>query len=161
MKGNKGYIVVIVLLVVLLGLTGAYAVLGPNGFKTTETTKAFFDDTMNLQSTLSYYVGCSYSDAFGVYSKAEILSGKTEDGEKITDNENNILPELIYTNDTIDYKSDKAYKLNLEYVNTTLKVDMRKYEGNIEFYVVDGDVVKIKVISEPEWWNEAFDGLKI
>ncbi|MEE0831124.1 MAG: hypothetical protein UIM26_06625, partial [Longicatena sp.] len=42
---------------------------------------------LTLQSNLSYYVGASYSDSFGVYTKEEILLGKTEDGEKIKDNE--------------------------------------------------------------------------
>lgn len=159
MKENKKYILIIILLLILLGATAAYAILGPNGYKTTEKGKAFFDDTLELQSTLSYYVGASYSDAFGVYSKTEILSGVTEDGEKIKDNEENLLPTLIELNETADYKGDtKAYKLNMDNVKVTLGLNLEDYEG-VTFYVVDGDILKVKLDSTPEWWNNNYDGM--
>jgi len=154
---------VIIILVILLCLSGAYIVLGPNGYKTSSQAKAFLDDVLELQSTMSYYVGSSYSDAFGVYSKYEILSGKTEEGEIIKDNEDNLLPDLIDVNDTIDYKgNEKAYKLKLDHVKTTLKIDISNYDG-ITFYIVEGDIIKVVIDDSlvSEWWSSNFDGLKI
>ena len=155
---NKKYIFIIIILVILLGLSVAYAILGPNGYKTTEKGKSFFDDVIVLQSNLSYYVGASYSDSFGVYSKEEILLGKTEDGEKIKDNQDNVLPTLVVEENAEKYKEGNAYELNMEYVNTTLGTKIPEYEG-VKFYVVEGDLVKVKLDGTPEWWNNNYNGL--
>lgn len=155
---NKKNVLIIIILVILLGFSIAYIVLGPNGYKTTEKGKNFFDDVMELQSNLSYYVGASYSDAFGVYTKDEILIGKTADGEKIKDNQDNLLPTLVEEESAQDYKEGKSYKLNMENVKTTLGIKMEDYEG-VTFYVVEGDLVKVKLEVEPEWWNKNYDGL--
>jgi len=156
---DKKNILIIIVLLILLGFTGAYALLGPNGYKTTEKGKAFFNDVIKLQANLSYYVGSSYSDAFGVYSKEEILLGTTTDGEKIKDNMDNLLPTLVEPESAQDYKDDtKSYKLNMENIKTTLGLKMDSYEG-VTFYVVEGDLVKIKLDSKPDWWNENYDDL--
>ena len=105
MKDKKSILIIIVL-VILLGLSVAYIVFGPNGYKTTEKGKEFLDDVLELQSNLSYYVGASYSDAFGVYSKDEILMGKTTEGEKIKDNQDNLLPTLVEEDSVQDYGKD-------------------------------------------------------
>ncbi len=158
MKSKKS-IFVIILLVILLGLSLAYGIFGPNGYKVTEKGTEFFNEVINLQANLSYYVGSSYSDAIGVYSKEEILLGTTADGEKIKDNLDNLLPTLVVPETVQDYKEGaKAYQLNMENVRTTLKIKTPDYEG-ITFYVVDGDLLKIKMESEPEWWNKSYDGL--
>ena len=156
---NKKQTLIIIVLIILLGLTGAYAILGPNGYSTTQEGTAFFDDILELQSTLSYYVGASYSDAFGVYSKAEILAGVTVDGEQIKDNQDNLLPALIDQTDSIDYGDDRvAYKLNMDNVKTTLGINIDNYDG-VTFYVIDGDILKVKLNSVPEWWNNNYNGL--
>ena len=143
---NKKNTLIIILLLILLGFAIAYIVLGPNGYK-------------SLQANLSYYVGASYSDAFGVYSKDEILLGKTVDGEQIKDNQDNLLPTLVDEATAEDYDGEsKAYKLNMEYVETTLGIDIDDYDG-VSFYVVDGDFVKVKLDGEPEWWNNNYDNL--
>ncbi len=156
---NKKNTLIIILLLILLGFAIAYIVLGPNGYKSTQVGKDFFDDVMELQANLSYYVGASYSDAFGVYSKDEILLGKTVDGEQIKDNQDNLLPTLVDEATAEDYDGEsKAYKLNMEYVETTLGIDIDDYDG-VSFYVVDGDFVKVKLDGEPEWWNNNYDNL--
>ena len=156
---NKKNTLIIILLLILLGFAIAYIVLGPNGYKSTQVGKDFFDDVMELQANLSYYVGASYSDAFGVYSKDEILLGKTVDGEQIKDNQDNLLPTLVDEATAEDYDGEsKAYKLNMEYVETTLGIDIVDYDG-VSFYVVDGDFVKVKLDGEPEWWNNNYDNL--
>ncbi len=155
---NKKSTLVIILLVILLVLSIAYIIFGPNGYKSTEKGGKFFDDVIKLQSNLSYYVGASYSDAFGVYSKEEILLGKTEDGEKIKDNQDNLLPTLVEENAETYDGDKKAYKLNMEYVNTTLKLKMDNYEG-ITFYVVEGDLIKVKLDGDIDWWNNNYDSL--
>ncbi len=155
---SKTQTLIIIILVILLALSGAYILLGPNGIKSSQKGEDFFDDMIELQSTLSYYVGSSYSDSFGVYTKEEILSGKTADGEQIKDNQDNLLPTLI-EEETLDYKDDKkAYKLNMENVETTLGVSIDDYEG-VTFYVVDGDLVKVKLDSMPDWWSNNFNSI--
>ena len=156
---NKKNTLIIILLLILLGFAIAYIVLGPNGYKSTQVGKDFFDDVMELQANLSYYVGASYSDAFGVYSKDEILLGKTVNGEQIKDNQDNLLPTLVDEGTGEEYDGEsKAYKLNMEYVETTLGIDIDDYDG-VSFYVVDGDFVKVKLDGEPEWWNNNYDNL--
>ena len=156
---NKKNTLIIILLIILLGFAIAYIVLGPNGYKSTQVGKDFFDDVMELQANLSYYVGASYSDAFGVYSKDEILLGKTVNGEQIKDNQDNLLPTLVDEATAEDYDGEsKAYKLNMEYVETTLGIDIDDYDG-VSSYVVDGDFVKVKLDGEPEWWNNNYDNL--
>lgn len=157
---DKKSILIIILLVILLGLSIAYCILGPNGYKTTQKGKDFFDDVVELQANLSYYVGASYSDAFGLYSKEEILSGKTNEGEQIKDNQDNLLPTLIEEGSAEDFEESKAYKLNMENVKTTLGIKLEDYEG-VTFYVVEGDLVKVKLDGEPDWWNNNYDGLLI
>lgn len=155
---SKTQTLIIIILVILLALSGAYILLGPSGIKSSQKGEDFFDDMIELQSTLSYYVGSSYSDSFGVYTKEEILSGKTADGEQIKDNQDNLLPTLI-EEETLDYKDDKkAYKLNMENVETTLGVSIDDYEG-VTFYVVDGDLVKVKLDSMPDWWSNNFNSI--
>ncbi len=156
---NKKYIIIIILLLIALGLTGAYAILGPNGYSTTQKSKDFLEDVLEIQSTLSYYVGSSYSDAFGVYSKTELLCGETEDGEKIKDNEDNLLPTLINKENALDYKDDeKAYELNMDNVKVTLGLEPDIYE-EVTFYVVEGDIIKVKLNSTPDWWNDNYNTL--
>ena len=156
---SKKHILIIILLLILLGLAGAYIVLGPLGYKTTERSAAFFVVVLELQSTLSYYVGSSYSDSFGVYSKEELLAGKTIDGEKIKDNQDNLLPTLIEEGSELPYKDEeKAYKLNMEHVETTLSIKIDDYEG-VNFYVVQGDIIKVKLDATPDWWNNNYNGL--
>lgn len=158
MKNKKQTLIIIVLLI-LLGLAGAYIIFGPSGYSATETGEAFFDDVLELQSTLSYYVGASYSDTFGVYTKEEILAGKTVDGEQIKDNKDNLLPTLIVADSVIDYKEDeKAYKLDINNVKTTLGLNIDNYEG-VSFYVVEGDILKVKLDVVPEWWNNNYNGM--
>ena len=155
---DKKSILIIILLVILLGLSVAYGIFGPNGYKTTQKGKEFFDDTIELQANLSYYVGASDSDTFGLYSKEEILSGKTKDGEKIKDNQDNLLPTLIEEDSAVEIDGSKAYKLNMENVKTTLGIKIENYEG-VNFYVFEGDLIRIKLDAEPDWWNNNYDGL--
>ena len=89
-----------------------------------------------------------------------IIIFRLPDGEKIKDNEDNVLPTLVNEENTIEYKGEKGYELNIEYVNTTLKTKIPTYEG-VTFYVVEGDLVKVKLDSTPDWWNSNYDGLKI
>lgn len=155
---DKKSILIIIVLVILLGLSLAYGILGPNGYKTTQKGKDFFNDVMELQSNLSYYVGASYSDAFGLYSKEEILLGKTNEGEKIKDNQDNLLPTLVEEDSVEEIEETKAYKLNMENVKTTLGIKTDNYEG-VTFYVVEGDLIKVKLEGNPDWWNNNYDGL--
>lgn len=158
-KKDKKKTLIIILLLILLGLAGAYILFGPNGYSANQQGREFLDDVLELQSTLSYYVGSSYSDAFGVYTKEELLFGKTADGEQINDYENNLLPELITQEGALDYDEDsKAYKLNMPNVETTLGINIADYEG-VTFYVVEGDIVKVQLDGKPDWWNSNYDGL--
>ena len=86
--------------------------------------------------------------------------GKTTEGEKIKDNQDNLLPTLVEEDSAQDYgKDSKSYKLNMDNVKTTLKLKISDYEG-VSFYVVEGDLVKVKFDgAEPDWWNNNYDGL--
>ena len=87
-------------------------------------------------------------------------AGKTGEREKIKDNQDNLLPTLVEEDSAQEHDEDtKSYKLNMENVKTTLKVKISDYEG-VSFYVVDGDLVKVKFENgEPEWWSNNYDSL--
>ena len=46
----------------------------------------------------------------------------------------------------------------MENVETTLGVSIDDYEG-VTFYVVDGDLVKVKLDSMPDWWSNNFNSI--
>ena len=73
-------VVIIVLIAVIIGL-GAYILFVDEGVQYVESGAKFLKEIQTVQTSLSYYLGSTYSDTFGIYSKVELLSGKATDDE--------------------------------------------------------------------------------
>lgn len=156
-------VVIFVLIAVVIAL-GAYSLFGKDGLKDIGKAKEFVGDIQNLQSSLSYYLGSTYSDTFGVYTKAEILSGKAtnKDGEQINikDNEDKNLPMLINIEEKLEVDNKTLYKMSSEDIKTVFELDITKY-GDINLYVGEDGIIKIDFEKEPNWWKKEFEVIKV
>lgn len=164
MNSEKIKTVAIFVLIAVVIALGAYSLFGKDGLKNTGTTKEFVGDMQKLQSSLSYYLGGTYSDTFGVYTKTEILSGKAtnKDGEQISikDNEDKNLPTLINVEEKIEVGDKTLYKISNEEIKKLFEMDFGKY-GDIILYVGEDGVIKISFEKEPNWWRNELEVIKV
>lgn len=161
---EKSKTVVIFVLIALLLLLGAYVLFGKNGVGNVEKKASFLNDVQDLQSSLSYYLGSTYSDTFGAYTKLEILSAKSEDSEgnlvDIKDNEDNVLVSVIDTNDKVEENEVSYYKLVNDNVKILFNVDISSY-SDISWYVTEEGMIKVNFEETPNWWGSEMNGLKL
>lgn len=164
MNTEKTKTVVIFVLIAVVIALGAYSLFGRDGLKNIGTTKEFVEDIQNLQSSMSYYLGSTYSDTFGVYTKTEILSGKAtnKDGEQINikDNEDKNLPTLVNTEEKIEVDNKALYKMSNDDIKTVFELDFTKY-GDISLYVGEDGIIKVDFEKEPNWWRKEFEVIKV
>lgn len=123
----------------------------------TNKKNSFLNDMLNLQANLSYYVGQTKSDTFGAYENLEILTGETQSGV-ITDYNDEALKAIVEKDSKIEKDGNTFYKVIPENAKEVLKVDLSSYSG-LEFYLQDGQYLRVKIITEPSWWNKSFDSL--
>ena len=153
--------VIIVILVAICMILLSLVIFFAFGTKTVSGSSKFLESTLNLQDKVSMYIGKTSSDLFNVYTNEEIITGKTsKNQEEIKDNEENAILALADIDNKIEENNKVAYKINSDNVTSLLNTSMPNYEG-IEFYVQDGEKVKVKVTTKPEWWNEDLDFLLI
>lgn len=165
MYSEKIKTVAIFLLIAVVIALGAFCIFGKGGVKNSETGIAFFNCVQDLQGELSYYLGNTYSDTFGVYSNVEILSGVVtdENGQSVTikDNEDHDLVTLIQTADKIENNEKTYYALSIENIKTAFNADLSRYGSNMKWYVSEDGFIRVNFDAEPEWWQPSFQGIKI
>lgn len=156
-------VVIVILIAVVIGL-GAYCFFGKDGFKNVETGAQFVKDVNSLQASLSYYLGSTYSDTFGIYTKTEILSGKSTNKEgqtvEIKDNEDKNLTSVINMDEKLEQNEEVLYKMSNDGVKTLFETDLTKY-SDVTFYVKEDGTIKVSFETEPEWWKQEFESLKV
>lgn len=156
-------VVIVILIVVVIGL-GVFCFFGKDGFKNVETGAQFVNDVKSLQASLSYYLGSTYSDTFGVYTKTEILSGKSTGKEgqivEIKDNEDKNLTSIINIEEKLELNEEVLYKMSNDGVKTLFEMDLTKY-SEVTFYVQEDGIIKVSFETEPEWWQPEFESLKV
>lgn len=153
--------VIIVVLVVICMLLLAALIYFAFGGKSISGSSKFLQSTYTLQNKLSTYIGKSSSEMFGAYTNEEIVTGKiSKSGEEIKDNDDKALKPLVDTDKKIEQDGKIAYKINEENLKSLLNTSMPTYDG-IEFYIQDGELLKVKVVSAPEWWCEDLDFLLV
>ena len=114
-----------------------------------------------MQNKIALYIGKSSSDAFGVYTNEEIITGKiSATSEDIKDNSDKTVEPLVNVDEKVEENGKVAYKINSENLEKLLSISMPKYSG-IEFYIQDGETLKVKVTNKPNWWNSELDFLKV
>lgn len=146
-------IVIFVLLIAVIALV-VYLVL-------TSTSKKsdFISDLVNAQDKISYYIGSIASETFNAYDKSQIITGYNEN-EEIKNMDGNALPHIANKDEKIEISGEIYYKISLEQLKEKLKIDLSKY-SYLEWYIKDGEVLRVKYSEEPEWWNYTMDALKV
>lgn len=146
-------IVIFVLLIAVIALV-VYLVL-------TSTSKKsdFISDLLNAQDKISYYIGGIASETFNAYDKGQIITGYN-DNEEIKNMDGNALPHIANKDEKIEIGGEIYYKISLEQLKENLKIDLSKY-SYLEWYIKDGEVLRVKYSEEPEWWNYTMDALKV
>lgn len=146
-------IVIFVLLIAVIALV-VYLVL-------TSTSKKsdFISDLVNAQDKISYYIGSIASETFNAYDKSQIITGYN-DNEEIKNMDGNALPHIANKDEKIQIGGEIYYKISLEQLKENLKIDLSKY-SYLEWYIKDGEVLRVKYSEEPEWWNYTMDALKV
>lgn len=146
-------IVIFVLLIAVIALV-VYLVL-------TSTSKKsdFISDLVNAQDKISYYIGGIASETFNAYDKSQIITGYN-DNEEIKNMDGNALPHIANKDEKIEIGGEIYYKISLEQLKEKLKIDLSKY-SYLEWYIKDGEVLRVKYSEEPEWWNYTMDALKV
>lgn len=146
-------IVIFVLLVAVVALV-VYLIL-------TSTSKKsdFISDLVNAQDKISYYIGSIASETFNAYDKSQIITGYN-DNEEIKNMDGNALPHIANKDEKIEIGGEIYYKISLEQLKENLKIDLSKY-SYLEWYIKDGEVLRVRFTEEPEWWNYTMDALKV
>ena len=146
-------IVIFVLLIAVIALV-VYLVL-------TSTSKKsdFISDLVNAQDKISYYIGGIASETFNAYDKGQIITGYN-DNEEIKNMDGNALPHIANKDEKIEMGGEIYYKISLEQLKENLKIDLSKYYY-LEWYIKDGEVLRVRFTEEPEWWNYTMDALKV
>lgn len=156
MNKNKEIIkdVAIVILLILVIALVVYVILTSTAKKTD-----FISDLVNAQEKISYYIGSISSDTFNAYDKNQIITGYN-DNEEIKNMDGNALSHIANKDEKIEIAGDTYYKLSLDSLKENLKIDLSKY-SNLEWYIKNGEVLRVNFTEEPEWWNYTMDALKI
>ncbi len=146
-------VVIVILLIAVIALT-LYLIL-------TSTAKKsdFISDLVNAQDKISYYIGSIASETFNAYDKSQIITGYN-DNEEIKNMDGNALPHIANKDEKIEIGGEIYYKISLEQLKENLKIDLSKY-SYLEWYIKDGEVLRVKYSEEPEWWNYTMDALKV
>lgn len=151
-EGHKN--VVIVILFVICMLLTALTVYLVFGNKTVSGSSKFLQSAYTLQNKISTYIGKATSDTFGIYTYEEIITGKVATtGEEIKDNEDKPIKPLVDIDKKIEKDGKVAYKINEENLKSLLNTSMPTYDG-VEFYIQDGELLKVNIVNSPEWWIE-------
>lgn len=159
-KKNNARTVVLVLFVICIILF-ALVIFFAFGSKNITGSGKFLKDMYELQNKIALYIGKSSSDAFGVYTNEEIITGKVSaTSEDIKDNSDKTVEPLVNVDEKVEENGKVAYKINSENLEKLLSISMPKYSG-IEFYIQDGEALKVKVTNKPNWWNSELDFLKV
>ena len=156
MKKNKEMIkdvAIIVLLVAVISLI-VYLILSSTAKKSD-----FISDLVNAQEKISYYIGSISSDTFNAYDKSQIITGYNNDDE-IKNMDGNALAHIANKDEKLEISGETYYKISLDTLKENLKVDLSKY-SDLEWYIKNGEVLRVKFTEEPEWWNYIMDTLKV
>lgn len=150
---KKERIVILVLGILVIALLG-YIIFA----KGTLNTK-FLEDDINLQNSISYYLGNMSSDTFNAYTKEQIILGESE-GVKITKLDGTEITPIVYAEEKVTINNENYYKLNIDNLKTALNISISNYDG-ATWYLSSNGIVKVKIFTEPGWWSKSFEYLKI
>lgn len=125
--------------------------------------KQFLSDILKMQNKISYYIGKTNSDTFGVYDDTQIILGtedKSNEKTKDVNNTTNNITEIVDSTQKIEKNNKVYYKVIDDNIKQVLNETMPEYEG-ITWYIEDGKLLKVKFDTKPEWWTDSFNSLLV
>ena len=158
MRINAKNISIVILVLAVIVLFIALIAKSSGGGTSGNGNANFVKDAMEVQNNLSYYIGSTYSDTFGIYTKEEIVTATKKD-----DKENSNITKLtaiVDKNSKISSQNGTCYKISEESYKSILNVELPKYEG-ITWYLQDGALVKVHLDIKPSWWTDDLKSLEI
>ncbi len=150
---SKKNVCILVMGLIIVGLI-VYILLS-----STNKKNNFLNDLLNLQANLSYYIGQTKSDTFSAYDNVQIITGETESGE-IKNYNDEVLKPIVDKNSKIEKNGKISFKVMNDNVKEVLKIDLNKYSG-LDFYIQDGQYLRVVATNPPSWWNKSFASLGI
>ncbi len=154
MKNSKDKIIIVLLLIVIILLAG-YIILNLNK---DNKAKDFISDFTKLQSKISYYIGSTYSDTFGVYTNEEIITGTKTTNENVDDIKN--IEPIVDVESKVEKSGKISYQILSENVKKIFKIDVPNYEG-VKWYIQDGEFLKVDFETKPSWWTENLESYRL
>lgn len=151
---------IIILLIILLLLSITYIIFNKFNIANVDTKATFVEDTTNIQEKVSYYLGTSYSDTFGAYTKIQLLTGLNAENQEIKDTAGNNLKPFVKIDSKTEINGKICYELSSENIKEILKLDLPTYD-NIKWYVQDGELIKVKFDTKPSWWTTELNSLEV
>ena len=154
-RGNNNILVAImfIIIVILIG----YILF----FNKSIESSTFYIDYTNAQNNISYYLGVTHTEMFGVYDIENIITGYTDDNKEIKTIEDNKMQTIGVQDEYITKNDKNYYKLDETKVKQVLGYELPKYAG-IDWYISSDGILKIKFTSsKPKWWNDSLNDLKV
>ena len=154
---QKGLIIILIILN-LLSIT--YIVFNKFNIANVDTKATFVEDITKVQEKISYYLGTSYSDTFGAYTKTELITGLNSENKEIKDTPGKSLKPIVNIESKTEINGKVLYELNQENIEEILKIDLPTY-NNIKWYIQDGELIKVKFDTKPSWWTTELNSLEV
>lgn len=154
---QKGLIIILIILN-LLSIT--YIVFNKFNIANVDTKATFVEDITKVQEKISYYLGTSYSDTFGAYTKTELITGLNSENKEIKDTTGKSLKPIVNIESKTEINGKVLYELNQENIEEILKIDLPTY-NNIKWYIQDGELIKVKFDTKPSWWTTELNSLEV
>ncbi|MDD3303726.1 MAG: hypothetical protein PHP54_02300 [Clostridia bacterium] len=146
-------IIILIMLLIIVALV-VYLIL------TSVSKKSdFVSDTLNTQEAISFYIGKISSDTFNAYDKNQIITGYNNN-EEIKNIDGSSLASIADKDSKIEVDGDIYYKISVDKLKENLKIDLSKY-SNLDWYIKNGEVLRVKFSEQPDWWNYSMDSLKM
>lgn len=161
-KIRKNIIVIILSILVITLLM--YIIFSKNGLSDSSERADFLKNMVNTQKELSYYLGRTSAETFGVYTNEQIITGVIDinksDETKIKDNENNaIIPIVSIANNNIVKENDvTSYLVIKDNIKEVLNTDLKEFSG-VSYYITNGNTLKVKFDTKPKWWDGSMNTL--
>lgn len=154
---QKGLIIVLIILN-LLSIT--YIVFNKFNIANVDTKATFVEDIIKVQEKISYYLGTSYSDTFGAYTKTELITGLNSENKEIKDITGKSLKPIVNIESKTEINGKVVYELNQENIKEMLKTELPTY-NNVKWYIQDGELIKVKFDTKPSWWTTELNSLEV
>ena len=149
----------IILLVILVLLLTIFLIFSKIENAISSESTSLLKDINKLQSNISFYIGKTYSETFGIYNSIQILSGVIDENDEtsvIKDSKDVQIVPIINLKSKVEKNGKLYYEIDKESIQDVLKFNIPEYK-NVKWYIEDGEIIKVQFDNKPEWWDESLD----